>query len=137
MPTLPIDPVQRRLVGGLVALLLLALLTAAMFLYPGRAGGWMTPLGLIAPLDLLAVVPSMAAGGAIARQGFRGWAVVLVILAGISSMIAAYGFAPPSMAGSAHWLLRNTSFQLLLSAVLAWIAADVGQRFAARRTRAT
>lgn len=131
------DAVQRRLLAGTVALLLLLALTALAYVSRHSLGGWMTPLGLVAPLDLFAVALSMAIGGAIARQGFRGWAVLLVVLASVSSAIAAYGYAPPAVSGAARWLLRNTALQTLLSALVAWAAAHAGERWAARRrTRA-
>jgi hypothetical protein len=96
----------------------------------------MTPLGPVVPVDLLAVALSMATGGAIARTGFRSWAVVLVVIAGIAGAVAAYGYAPPAVPGTARWLLRNTALQLVLSAGVAWLAAHAGQRWAARRTHA-
>jgi hypothetical protein len=136
MPTIPVDPVQRRLLAGAVALLLLLALTAVTFVARHSLDGWMTPLGLLAPFDLVAVGLSMGVGGAIARRGFRGWAVARVLIAGVTSAIAAYGYAPSTVAGVGRWLLRNTALQVLLSAAVAWAAAHAGQRIAARRAPA-
>ncbi|WP_133479414.1 hypothetical protein [Cognatilysobacter segetis] len=133
MAFIPTDPVQRRLLAGTVALLLLLVLTALTFVARHALDGWMTPLGLVAPLDLLAVAVSMGAGGVIARHGFRGWAVALVVIAGLAGAMAAYGTAPPAMAHAGRWMLRNTALQLLLSAAVAWAAAHAGQRWALRR----
>jgi hypothetical protein len=136
MPPIPDDPLQRRLLAALAALLLLLALTGALFFLRPAAGGWTTPLGVVAPFDLLAIALSMGVGGTIARQGFRGWAVALVVIAGVAGAIAAYGYAPPTMTGTGHWLLRNMLLQLLLSAGVAWAAAHAGERWATRRTRA-
>ena len=136
MPSIPHDPVQRRLLAGAVALLLLLALTALTFVAQHSLDGWMTPLGLLAPLDLLAVALSMGVGGAISRRGFRGWAVALVLIAGLAGAVAAYGTAPPAMAHVGRWLLRNTALQMLLSAAVAWAAAHAGQQLAARRVPA-
>jgi hypothetical protein len=132
----PVDPVQRRMLAAAAALLLLLALTTALFVLRPMAEGWRTPLGTVAPLDLMAVALSMAVGGAIARQGFRGWAVALVVIAGVASAIAAYGNAPAAMTHVGGWLLRNTVLQMLLSALVAWAAAHAGERWAARRARA-
>lgn len=128
-------PNERRVLGGTVAVLALLALDALLLVTRGSLDGWMTPLGHVAPLDLLAVALAMLAGGAVARQGFRGWAVALVVLVGLTGAIAAYGQAPPSLQDVPRWLLRNTGLQLLLSAPLAWWAAHAGQRLAARRAR--
>ena len=128
-------PNERRVLGGTVAVLSLLAIDALLLVTRGSLDGWMTPLGHVAPFDLLAVAAAMALGGAVARQGFRGWAVVLVILVGLTGAIAAYGQAPPSLQDVPRWLLRNTGLQLLLSAVVAWAAAHAGERLAARRTR--
>ena len=133
MRPIPTDPLQRRLIAAAVALLLLLVLTGVLLVLKPTAAGWSTPLGVIAPLDLLAVALSMGAGGAIARQGFRGWAVALVVIAGIAGTIAAYGYAPTAMTHVGDWLLRNTALQMLLSALVAWAAAHAGERFVARR----
>lgn len=127
------DTDQRRLLAAAIALLLLLALTAATLLARPMQGQWRTPLGFVAPFELLAVVLSMGVGGVIARQGFRGWAVALVVIAGIASAVAAYGLAPPALPGTGRWLLRNTVLQMLLSAAAAWAAAAVGERLAARR----
>ncbi|TZF89959.1 hypothetical protein [Cognatilysobacter lacus] len=132
MPLLADNAIERRLLAAAVALIVLLASTGLAFLSHTLLG-WMTPVGLFAPLDLLAVALSMFVGGWIARRGFRGWAVVLVVLAGITSAVAAYGYAPPAMQGTAHWLLRNTALQLALSAAVAWMAASAGERVAARR----
>jgi hypothetical protein len=132
----PADALQRRLLAAAVALLLLLALTTALFFLRPAAEGWRTPLGTIAPLDLLAVALSMAVGGAIARRDFRGWAVALVVIAGVASAVAAYGAAPAAMTHVGDWLLRNTVLQMLLSALVAWAAAYAGEQWAARRARA-
>jgi hypothetical protein len=136
MPLIPIDPLQRRVFAAAVALLLLLALTAATYVARLSLDGWMTPLGLLAPLDLLAVAISMAIGGAIAVHGFRGWAVALVLIAGIAGAVAGYSTAPPAVAQAGGWLLRNTALQLLLSAAVAWASAHAGERYAARRAPA-
>jgi hypothetical protein len=131
------DPsLQRRLLGAAVAVLLLFALTTVLFLLRPAPVAWSTPLGVVEPLELLAVALSMGAGGAIARHGFRGWAVALVVIAGVASAAAAYGYAPTTMTRVGDWLLRNTALQLLLSALVAWGAAHAGERFAARRVPA-
>jgi hypothetical protein len=124
------------MLAATASLLLLLALTTALFVVRPMAAGWRTPLGTIAPLDLMAVALSMAVGGVIARQGFRGWAVALVVIAGVASAIAAYGNAPAAMTHVGDWLLRNTVLQMLLSALVAWAAAQAGERWAARRRRA-
>lgn len=132
MPTTP-PPLQRRLVACAVALFTLLLLTALSYVARHTLDGWMTPLGLVAPLDLVAVAVAMGAGGFVAQRGFRGWAVALVVMVGIASAITAYGYVPPTQSGAGRWLLRNTMLQLVLSAGVAWFAAQGGQRLAARR----
>ncbi|MGY3266614.1 hypothetical protein [Lysobacter sp. HA35] len=129
MPT----PPSRRLVACAVALLVMLALTGLLFLTRRSFAGWMTPIGLIAPLDLLAVAFAMAAGGFIARRGFGIPAVALVVLIGIGSAIAAFAYAPAEQTGAARWLMRNTALQLVLSAIVAWAAAMVGERVAAIR----
>lgn len=134
-----LPPLQQRLVAAAVALIVMLVLTALVYVTQRTLGGWMTPLGLIAPLDLLAVAVSMAMGGAIARRDFRRWAVLLVVVAGVASAVTAYAYAPPTPTSAAHWLLRNTALQLVLSAGVAWLAAWAGesirQRIEARRYR--
>ena len=127
------NPLDRRVLACAVAMLVLLALTGAIFLTRRSLGGWMTPIGLVAPLDLLAVAVAMGVGGAVARQGFVRWAVLLVVLVGLTSAIAAYGYAPPTQSGVIAWLARNTALQLVLSALVAGGAALAGERLGARR----
>ena len=129
----PTTPMQRRLLACAVALIVLLALTALLYVTRHGLGGWMTPLGLVAPLDLVAIALSMGVGGFVARHGFRGWAVALVVVLGIASAVTAYGYAPPGATGAGRWLLRNTLLQLALSAGIAWASAMLGERWAMRR----
>ncbi|WP_133500225.1 hypothetical protein [Cognatilysobacter terrigena] len=55
------------------------------------------------------------------------------MLIGIGSAVAAYTGAPPEQTTAGRWLLRNAGLQLVLSALVAWGAAVVGERIAAAR----
>ena len=123
----------RRLLACIVATLVLLVIEGAMLLSPGPLGGRMTPLGFVAPLDLLAVAVAMAVGGVIARRGFRVPAVGLVVLVVISSAISDYGQAGQEAGDEGRWLTRNTGLQLVLAALVAWVAAAAGEIWARRR----
>lgn len=126
----PARPPTRLLAGGLAALVLLLAATAWV--------GWIeaprlrTPLGPVSLPDLASVAVAMAAGGFVARDGFRGLAVLLVALAGISATAAAWALAPEALPDAGRWLLRQHAFGLLLELATAWLAAHAGQRAAGR-----
>lgn len=130
---MPAKTPPRPLVACAIALVVLLLLTGVLYVTRRSLGGWVTPLGVVAPWDLLSIAVAMTVGGAIARRKFALPAVALVLLTGLLSAIAAYGFAPADKTGAVHWLLRNTALQLALSALVAWGAAVAGERLAARR----
>ena len=124
-------PPSRRLVATTVALVLLLGLSGALFLVRHSLPALTTALGPIAPLELVATMVAMAAGGAIARGGFRWIAVALVLAIGLASTASAYALAEQSP--PLAWVMRNTALQLALSGLAAWAAAFAGERFAARR----
>ena len=124
-------PPSRRLVASAVALVMLLGLSGALFLARHSLPALPTPLGPIAPLELVATMLAMAAGGAIARDGFRWIAVALVLSIGLAGAASAYALA--EQAPPLRWLVRNTGLQLALSALVAWAAAFAGERIAARR----
>src|SRR6476661_2916928 len=126
-------PASRRLVATTVAALLLLVLGGLALAIRHGAGWWMTPLGLISPLDLVATALAMGVGGFIAQRGFLPIAVGLVVVVGLASAIAGNLQAPSLDRDMAHWLLANALLQMVLSAVVAAAAAYAGERIAARR----
>ena len=130
----------RTLLACTVALLLLLALMAVATWADWPMGGRSTRFGLIPTWELAGVAVAMAAGGAIARTGFRLPAVLLVVLTSIASVAMAWLFSPERGAEAGTWLLRNTLASLVLNAAMAWLAAGAGERLgaaiASRRMRA-
>ena len=124
-------PPSRRLVATTVALVLLLGLSGALFLVRHSLPALTTALGPITPLELVVTMVAMAAGGTIARGGFRWIAVALVLAIGVASTASAYALAEQSPPWG--WVMRNTGLQLTLSGLVAWAAAVAGERIAARR----
>ncbi|GAB2505392.1 hypothetical protein [Lysobacter humi (ex Lee et al. 2017)] len=124
---------QRLLVACVVALAVMSL-CMGLGLLGGAFRGWMTPLGLIAPGDLLGAAFGGIAGGWIARRGFRMLAIGLVLAAGLAGVLGAWVSSDLSAQASTLWLMRNALAPLVLASIVAWLAAAAGERLAQRRT---
>ncbi|GAB6196933.1 hypothetical protein [Lysobacter xanthus] len=122
----------RRLAACTLAALVLLALGGLGLLMRGNAVGWMSPLGLVSPWDLVATAIAMVAGGVVARRDFVVPAVLIVLVVGIAGAVGAYVAAPPRVSGVGRWLLHNTLLQLALSMLVAGVAARAGERLAAR-----
>lgn len=122
-----------RLLTACVVALAIMSLCIALALFAPALRGWMTPLGLIAPGDLLGAALGGFAGGWIARRGFRMIAIGLVLVAGLAGVLAAWIGSDLSASTSTTWLMRNALAPLVLASVVAWLAAAAGERLAQRR----
>jgi hypothetical protein len=113
-------------IAALGALMLFALIT---LVFDSRLNkGWSTPLGEIPLMDLLGVLVSMAAGGAIAGRRFRWIAVALMGLVWLLSVIT-LGLATDMTLGG---VLRYNALAMVLTLALAWLGAELGPRLRAR-----
>ena len=123
----------QRLLTACVAALAVMIACMAAALVGDALRGWMTPLGLIAPGDLLGAALGGFAGGWIARRGFRMLAIGLVLAAGLAGVAVAWVSSDLSAASATVWLMRNALAPLVLASVIAWLAAWAGERLAQRR----
>lgn len=126
----------RLLTACVVALAVMVVcMVAALWAEPLRGG--LTPLGLIAPGDILGAALGGLAGGWVARRGFRVIAVGLVLAAGLAGVLTAWVASDLSASASTIWLMRNALAPLVLASAVAWLAAAMGERLAQRRATGT
>lgn len=125
----------RVLTACTVALMLLLALMGLAAWADWPMGGRSTRYGLVPTWELAAIAVAMGVGGTIARAGFRPPAAVLVAVAWLARLAAAWMFAPAGTAGAGGWLLRNNLLALIVSVAAAWVAAGAGERLGARLGR--
>lgn len=110
---------------------LLAQATGGTFELPLR-----TPLGVIEVGHLAATFAAMTLGGWIARRRFRWIAVALGAIVWVATLAAVMAIAPPGGAGATMSLPAIVQFNALaivLSLLLSWLGAVLGERLAARK----
>ena len=99
---------------------------------------WGTPIGVVHLLDLVGIALGMFFAGFIALVDFRRWAAALAVLIWTIRFAASAAVAPRMGELSLGDALFNDWLTLPLGVVVAWYAAQAGQRVAAaRRARAS
>ena len=122
----------RLLAASILALAILLAVTALLWVTSPGFSAVPTRWGVIPTVDLLGIAVAMGIGGWVARRGFGGVAVALVVALWVSTLASAFVLAPPHAPGVAEWLLRNNVAELGLSMLVAWLSARAGATIAAR-----
>lgn len=116
--------------GCVTALALLMAFALLTFVFDARLNqAVMTPLGELPLMDLLGVLVSTAAGGAVAGIRFRWIAVALM---GVLWLLTVTVLSAKQIV-SLPTMLKYNALAIALTLGLSWLGATLGARLAARR----
>jgi uncharacterized membrane protein YphA (DoxX/SURF4 family) len=121
---------KRTLWGCIAAMGLLLVFAGLTYVFDANLNrSLMTPLGELPLFDLAGVLTATVAGGVVAGTRFRWFAVALMALLWVATLVV----LADAHAGSWATALKYNALAILLTLAVAWAGAALGERWAARR----